>query len=64
MSNQYCKVGATTHITSGDKASTRMISYYQTFMNRAADTRYAGTQLGEFFERKARALHKALEDLT
>ncbi len=63
MNKQYCRIGSTTHITSGEQASTRMIGYYQAFLNRAADTRYAGTQLGEFFERKARALQKALEDL-
>ncbi|MBT8281949.1 MAG: hypothetical protein KJO16_10250 [Muriicola sp.] len=63
MENQYCKVGSTTHITSGSQASTRLASYYQTFANMAEDTRYSGTQLGEFFERKARILKKAMEEL-
>jgi len=63
MKNQNCKIGSTTHITSGSQASTRMVSYYQTFMNMASDTRYAGTQLGEFFERKAKGIEKVLEKL-
>ena len=64
MKSQNCKVGSTTHMTSGSQASTRMISYYQSLMNRATDTRYAGTQLGDFFERKAWAIRKTLENLT
>ncbi len=48
---------------SGSQATTRMISYYQSLMNRAADSRYAGTQLGDFFERKAQAIRKRLEQL-
>jgi hypothetical protein len=30
----------------------------------ASDTRYAGTQMGDFFERKANTLKKLLEQLT
>jgi hypothetical protein len=63
MNNQHCRVGSTTHITNGDHASRRMISYYQAFTSMASDTRYAGTQLGDFFERKARSIRKALEEL-
>ncbi|NER10677.1 hypothetical protein SAMN06265375_102345 [Muriicola jejuensis] len=63
MKNQHCKVGSSTPITSGSQASTRMISYYQRFMNMASDSRYAGTQLGDFFERKAHAFKKRLDQL-
>lgn len=63
MKNQNCKVGTITDMTRDPQASTRMISHYQSLMSRAADTRYAGTQLGEFFERKAKSILKTLEKL-
>ncbi len=63
MENQNCKVGATTHITSGSHAPDRVESYYNLFVSLASDTQYAGTQLGEFFDRKARSLKKLLDEL-
>jgi len=63
MENQNCKVGATTHITSGSQASNKVESYYNSFASLASDTQYAGTQMGEFFARKARMLKKILEEL-
>jgi len=63
MENQNCKVGATTHITSGSHAPDRVESFYNSFATLASDTQYAGTQLGEFFDRKARSLKKILEEL-
>ncbi|GGD56514.1 hypothetical protein [Muriicola marianensis] len=63
MKSQYCKVGSSTHLGSGSQATTRMISYYQSLISRASDSRYAGTQLGEFFERKAKAIRRQIEQL-
>ncbi|WP_297762068.1 hypothetical protein [uncultured Muriicola sp.] len=63
MENQNCKVGATTHITSGSHASDRVESFYNSFATMASDTQYVGTQMGEFFDRKARSLKKILEEL-
>ncbi|MGB5647740.1 hypothetical protein [Muriicola sp.] len=62
MENQYCKVGATSHIASGSRATDRVESYYKTFASMATDAQYTGTQLGEFFDRKARSLKKILEE--
>ncbi|NNJ89767.1 MAG: hypothetical protein HKP53_10215 [Eudoraea sp.] len=63
MENQNCKVGATTHIASGSHATARVERYYETFVSMASDTQYAGTQMGEFFDHKARSLKKLLEEL-
>lgn len=63
MENQNCKVGASTHIASGSHATDRVESYYNLFASLASDTQYAGTKMGEFFDRKARALKKVLEEL-
>lgn len=38
-------------------------SYYETFSTMATDTKYAGTQMGEFFEKKAVKFKKTLEEL-
>jgi len=63
MKKQHCKVGATTHITSGSHATDRVESFYKSFAKMASDTQYTGTQLGEFFDHKARGLKKILEEL-
>jgi hypothetical protein len=62
MDNQYCKVGASTPITSGSNAGSTIERYYQRFASMASDTQYAGTRMGEFFERKARTLKRTLEE--
>lgn len=63
MEGQYCRVGSTTHITSGSYAGSRLESYYKVFISMASDTKYAGTQLGEFFEQKALKIKKTLDNL-
>jgi hypothetical protein len=63
MEGQYCRVGSTTPITSGSHAGSRLESYYKAFISMASDTKYAGTQLGEFFEQKALKIKKTLDNL-
>lgn len=63
MENQYCKVGSTKTMDSGSVGTTLLESYYKTFSTMASDTRYAGTQMGEFFENKAIKFKKSLEEL-
>ncbi len=63
MKNQNCKVGATTHISSGSNGPVRVEIFYKSFAAMASDTQYAGTQMGDFFDRKARGLKKIMEEL-
>ncbi len=62
MENQYCKVGSTKTMESGSIGTSVLESYYETFSTMAADTKYTGTQLGEFFEKKAIKFKKTLEE--
>lgn len=63
MKNQYCKVGAVTPITSGSQAVPILEFMYQNFIEKATDATYMGTNLGEFFKRKAQGIKKVLENL-
>ncbi|RDY60906.1 hypothetical protein [Flagellimonas nanhaiensis] len=63
MNNQYCKVGSVTPITSGSHAISVLEFRYRAFMEKAADTAYMDTNLGEFFKRKAQGIKKVLESL-
>jgi len=63
MTNQYCKVGAVTPITSGTQAIAALEFRYQKFIEKAADAAYINTNLGEFFKRKAQGIKKVLEQL-
>lgn len=63
MENQNCRVGSVTPITSGNQAVAVLEYRYKNFLEKAADVAYIGTELGEFFERKARNLKKVLESL-
>ncbi len=63
MENQNCRVGTVTPITSGNQAVAILEYRYQNFLEKAADVTYIGTELGEFFERKAQSFKKALESL-
>ena len=63
MENQYCKVGSTKTMGGGSVAASLLESYYETFSAMATDTKYAGTQMGEFFEKKAVKFKKTLEEL-
>jgi hypothetical protein len=62
MDNQYCKVGAITPITSGQKALALIESQYQNFLRKASDFKTTDDKLAEFFELKARKLKKLLEN--
>ncbi|MDC6367364.1 MULTISPECIES: hypothetical protein [Flavobacteriaceae] len=64
MNNQYCKVGSVTPITSGTQAIAALEFRYQAFVEKAADTAYMNTSLGEFFKRKAQGIQKVLENLS
>ncbi len=63
MDNQYCKVGAITPITSGQKALAQIEYQYQNFLNKASDFKTTDDKLAAFFELKARKLEKLLESL-
>lgn len=63
MERQYCRIGAITPITSGNEAVAILRYRYQNFIEKAADTLYMGTPLGEFFEKKAQGIRKVLEEL-
>jgi len=64
MEKQNCRVGAVTPITSGAHAIAILEYRYQNFIEKAADTTYMGTTLGDFFERKAQNFKKLLESLS
>ncbi|WP_411031369.1 hypothetical protein [Spongiimicrobium sp. 3-5] len=63
MEKQYCRVGTVTPITSGSHAITLLEYQYQSFMDKASNLKYTDTQLGEFFEQKAKKIQKILEGL-
>lgn len=63
MENQYCKVGSTKTLNNVSEGTSLLEKYYETFSSMAADTRYTGTQMGEFFENKAVKFKKTLEEL-
>ncbi len=62
MDNQYCKVGAITPITSGQKALALIEYQYQNFLSKASDFKATDAKLAAFFELKARKLKKVLEE--
>lgn len=63
MEKQYCRVGAVTPILSGSHSVAILQYRYENFLSKAMDANYMGTQLGEFFERKAENIKKILENL-
>jgi len=63
MENQYCKVGTVTPILNANNAVVILQHRYEVFLNKAMDANYIGTQLGDFFERKAQNIKKTLEEL-
>ena len=62
MDNQYCKVGAITPITSGQKALALIEFQYHNFLSKASDFKTTDDKLAAFFELKARKLKKLLEN--
>ena len=63
MGNQYCKVGATTPITSGTGAAAALERRYHSFLERAANLAGMDSRMGDFFEAKIKGLKKTLESL-
>ncbi|WP_222984753.1 hypothetical protein [Flagellimonas meishanensis] len=64
MSDQFCKVGTVTPITSGTNAIDILEYRYRNFMEKAMDATYMNTKLGEFFNRKAEELRHILDSLS
>lgn len=62
MTNQYCKVGASTPITSGERAITVLEFRQQYFLEKARSASLGNPSLREFFERKAAAIQRVLEN--
>lgn len=60
MEKQYCKVGATTPITSGNRAISVLEYQYRVFSEKALQ---ADHKLKEFFELKAIKIKRTLENL-
>jgi len=59
MENQYCKVGATTPISSGRQTIALLEYQYQKFIERAS----TDSNLSEYFENKAKKIQKILNNL-
>ena len=62
MSDQFCKVGTITPITSGTNAITILEFRYRTFMEKAKEAT-SNTKLEEFFKQKAEAFKNTLDSL-
>lgn len=63
MNNQFCKVGATTPITSGSNALNILEYRYQVFLEKAKEATSMNNQLEGFFKRKAEAFKNILDSL-
>ena len=63
MKDQYCKVGNTKSITSGQQASLVLEHRYQLFLERASGLRNTNKRLAEFFESKALQIRSVLDNL-
>ncbi|MEA1787023.1 hypothetical protein U1E44_13060 [Arenibacter sp. GZD96] len=63
MENQYCRVGAVTSIEKNGNAIRILEHLYQNFFEKAGSTQYKNTQLGDFFEAKARKIKTMLDAL-
>ena len=63
MEKQYCKVGTVTPITAKTNAITMLEYQYQIFLDKASNMKYSNTKLGEFFEKKAQKIQKAIDSL-
>ncbi|WP_054560197.1 hypothetical protein [Croceitalea dokdonensis] len=63
MENQYCRVGATKSITSGQQASLILEHRYQLFLERASGLHKTNAKLAEFFESKALQIKTILDNL-
>ena len=63
MENQYCRVGATSPVASGDKGIQWLEHQYRYFEQKAAETAQGESRLRDFFENKARQLERMLQNL-
>ncbi|WP_299796448.1 hypothetical protein [uncultured Maribacter sp.] len=62
MNKQYCKVGSVTPMEANNDIISLLEYQYQTFLEKASNIQ-SNTQLGEFFESKAKKIKRTLEDL-
>lgn len=62
MEKQYCKVGTVKPIAANADIITFLEYQYQNFIDKASNMQ-SNTQLGEFFEGKAKKIQKMLESL-
>ena len=63
MENQYCRVGATSPVASGEQGIEWLEHQYRHFVKKAAETQQSETRLRDFFEHKALQLQRILQDL-
>lgn len=63
MENQYCRVGATTPVFSGEYGVKWLENQYIHFARKAAEAKQGETPLSDFFEHKARQLQRMLQNL-
>lgn len=62
MEKQYCKVGSVKPIAAEADVITLLEYQYQNFLDKASNMP-TNTQLGEFFEQKAKKIKRTLEGL-
>lgn len=63
MEKQYCKVGSVTPIAATANPTNVLEYQYKNFLDLANSIKYANTQLGDFFEQKAKKIKKCLEKM-
>ncbi len=63
MSDQFCKVGTITPITSGTNAINILEERYRNFLEKAKDSTSVNTKLEEFFKQKAETFKNILDSL-
>ncbi|WP_047416019.1 hypothetical protein [Cellulophaga sp. Hel_I_12] len=63
MEKQYCKVGTVKALNTEEQSIAFLEYLYQNFIDKASNIKYANTQLGDFFESKAKKLEKLLKEM-
>ena len=63
MENQYCRVGATSRVATGEQGVEWLEHQYRHFVQKAAETQQGEARLRDFFEHKARQLQQMLQNL-
>ena len=62
MNKQYCKVGASHSLTSGNEGLHVLENQYQFFLRKAEEAVQNQNDLKDFFESKARKIKRMLQD--